>query len=1471
MSQPLNHWSWYLNLISYFASGVSVFLVTPALAQSNIVPDNSLGAENSRIITNQAIDGLSVDIVDGGAVRGSHLFHSFIEFNIEQGQGVYFDNRIGIENIFSRVTGANSSAIDGTLGVLGDANLFLLNPNGIIFGPNSRLDVGGSFFASTADSVLFDEYEFSAINPTAPPLLTISRPVGLQVGQSPGEIVVRSQPVSFTAGNITEVSDAGPLLDTAQVANDAGSPIPNTITGELAENNDVDLYRLLLPAGSSFSASTVGGTDVDTIIFLFDENGLGIIGNDDDVGFQSTLPAQEVTASGEFYLGLSSFNNRPVSAGGDIFPFSDFIPTGPGSVLPLVGYTDNGQESGAYTIFLDVLSSDPDDVGGLQVPVGETLTLLGGDVRLEGGQILAPGADVQLAGLNAAGVVALDANQRIAFPENVARGDVLFEAGATVNVQGDGGGSIAILANTLSLTQASEIIAGITADATGGNVAGDIVINASNLVELLDGTRIEASTFGQGTAGQIMVNTGTFRAQGVSSEVFGRSGGIFNNVEEDAVGDSRGIVVEASNSIQLLDGTGLFSEVGRNAVGNSGGIVLEASESVELLNRAGLDASTAGQGNAGPIEVNTTTFRAQDSTVVSEVESFAVGNSGGIVLEASESVELLDGALLLSNTSGQGNAGPIEVNTTTFRAQGTDSLGISSNVFSEVRSLLAVGNSGGIVLEASESVELLDGAQLAASNSGQGNTGQIVVNTAIFRAQGESSRRRSGIISEIDGFAEGNSGGIVLEASNSVELLDGGRLSTTIRDRGAGTVGSIVVNTTDFRAQGEASNGDNSGIFSFNFTFDEDERSSGRIELVASDSIELLDGAQLITNTLNQGNAGQIVVNTATFRAQGVSSNGDNSGVFSQVESSSVLPERTEGDSEGIILEASESVELLDRAGLATSTSALGNAGEIIISTPNLSLADAAFISAETTGAGNASSIRVESSEAVTLGQNTRLTAETSGAGAPGNIEITAPILTIGQNAELSTTIAADSTNQEGDSDIKLNTSVLDISGELGVFAETNSAAPAGDLSIQPAGNDADLNIQFRDNGFIAARTTATGIGGGIEITAPETINIQGQGRVSVETLGQGDAGRVTLTAPEVTLKEGITIAATTTASGQAGDIFLDVADSLTIDNSAIESSTNPGSSGSGGNIFIGNKIFDQGGEPVILQNTAEIALNNSGRITVNSEGRGQGGNVTTAANQLILNDGSAITATTRSSNGGNLTFTLEDVLVLRNGSTLSATAGIAQAGGDGGNISITGPNSFLIAVPEENSDITANAFEGDGGNINITAQNILGLEFRSEQTPLSDITASSEFGLSGIVTLNTPNLDPAQGLVELPTDLVDRSNQIDQRCLADTGQGQSAFIVTGRGGLPPTPNNVLRSESPGLIDLEIYGNPDTFTQSTDTKTEPTALTPTTNHPAHVEAQSFIINDSGIVELLSQDPQATAQLISYSGVCPSRP
>jgi len=166
--------------------GVGIFF-NPVSAQ--IIPDATLGSEGSRFI-----EGVEIDRIEGGAARGVNLFHSFTEFNVLDGQQVYFANPGGIENILSRVTGGNGSDIFGTLGVLGNANLFLVNPNGIVFGPNARLDVAGSFVASTGNGFNFsDGSSFSATNPEAPPLLTINVTPGLQYGASQPQAEIVNQ------------------------------------------------------------------------------------------------------------------------------------------------------------------------------------------------------------------------------------------------------------------------------------------------------------------------------------------------------------------------------------------------------------------------------------------------------------------------------------------------------------------------------------------------------------------------------------------------------------------------------------------------------------------------------------------------------------------------------------------------------------------------------------------------------------------------------------------------------------------------------------------------------------------------------------------------------------------------------------------------------------------------------------------------------------------------------------------------------------------------------------------------------------------------------------------------------------------------------------------------------------------------------------------------------------------------------
>ncbi|MDY7015555.1 MAG: filamentous hemagglutinin N-terminal domain-containing protein, partial [Cyanobacteriota bacterium] len=149
--------------------GLSFLNSSPRTA-AQLIPDNTLGTENS-VVT--PLDLLN-DRIDGGASRGINLFHSFLEFNVGNNRSAYFANPTGIENILTRVTGSNISNIFGTLGVLGNANLFLMNPNGIYFGPNARLDVSGSFLATTADGIqLGNRGYFSATNPQGSQLLSV--------------------------------------------------------------------------------------------------------------------------------------------------------------------------------------------------------------------------------------------------------------------------------------------------------------------------------------------------------------------------------------------------------------------------------------------------------------------------------------------------------------------------------------------------------------------------------------------------------------------------------------------------------------------------------------------------------------------------------------------------------------------------------------------------------------------------------------------------------------------------------------------------------------------------------------------------------------------------------------------------------------------------------------------------------------------------------------------------------------------------------------------------------------------------------------------------------------------------------------------------------------------------------------------------------------------------------------------------
>ncbi|MFM1842387.1 MAG: hypothetical protein RLZZ490_1123, partial [Cyanobacteriota bacterium] len=402
--------------------------------------------------------------------------------------------------------------------------------------------------------------------------------------------------------------------------------------------------------------------------------------------------------------------------------------------------------------------------------------------------------------------------------------------------------------------------------------------------------------------------------------------------------------------------------------------------------------------------------------------------------------------------------------------------------------------------------------------------------------------------------------------------------------------------------------------------------------------------------------------------------------------------------------------------------------------------------------------------------------------------------LTLGDNAQLSATATATATNTEGGGSINLNANTLNIAGQLGIFAETNSVTQAGNLVITPHTSN-NLAINFRNNGFISASTTSAGDGGNITVQAPNTLQLDGQGKVSVTTSGSGNAGTIAMEAQDVTLKNGVEISASTTgdgqggqitvngdrldiqsgsqirtstsSAGQAGSINIQLTDALTIDGpgSGIFADGEPQATGDSGNIFI---------DPPL------VSLTNGAQISANNQGSGVGGNITLFAGDLVL-DNAGFFAQTASNQGGNITLAIADQLIFLGNGQISATAGTAQAGGDGGNITIQANQIFGDLYG--NNQISANAFTGNGGNINLAANYLFGFAVGDAPFPTSTITASSDFGFDGNIILNIPDLNPLRGVDRLPEQTVNVTLQ--RGCEAGRSQGQAAFYEIGKGGIP--------------------------------------------------------------------------------------
>lgn len=1374
------------------------FSANAALAQ--ITPDATLGEESSVLAPNVNIRGLPADQINGGAVRGTNLFHSFQEFNVGDGQRVYFANPTGIENILSRVTGNNLSNILGTLGVDGGANLFLLNPNGIIFGAGAQLDISGSFVASTANSVVFDNgYPFSATNLEAPPLLTVSVPLGVQYGANQPRTAISNTGTLAVGQNFTLNAGNLDLQGLVQAGKDLTLEAQDTV-----KIRDTVTLPFIAAAGNQLLVQGNGRVD----IFALNHANSGFFSGGDMVlrSPNSVMGDAHYTTGGNFRIeqldgslgNLSSPDDPVIRATGNVS-----FDTYQGASLHI--FAGGSVNLGRVTI----TGADATNFVNETVPLSQTLPDGTNTVTINGST--RPTLDIRAGTLAVGTPVNVCVGCPLFQPTNFIFPNTPLTADITINqIVINRPGGLVFLTNQYQPNpalagniQASRIL--VNDDGGGffgrfnGN-GGDVVIDSRGNITLPDEGRIQTDS-GTGNAGNVtLIANGSF-LMNPSSQIITSTSGQGNAGNVTIKVDGNVTLLGTKNPRNSSDGTAIFTSVGSGGVGNGGDIYIEAG-SLSLIDVAQMLAQVrgGGQGNAGNVIINV-----RDDVLLSGAESNgqystsiftsigegSTGNGGNINIQA--------GTLTLTNlgfldagfySQGQGKAGNITLNVRdTITVAGFNAISGSPSGVSVATYKGANGQAGQLLINTNK-LTVADGAYLDASTYNSSNGGDITVNAKVVELIG------GGQILALP-YAQGNGGNVTLNVSDRLTISG---YDPTFIDRFLQFGSDVVTNQSNI-----------SGVFTGYGLFGvlstilnipvESTGNAGNIFIKGPREVNI-DGGELFTGGFNTGNAGTLSI-TQTG-----------------------------------------SVRLTNNASISTSTFGTGNAGTLLIETGNLSVQNQSLIISSTFGNGDAGDLTIRANDSVEVTSGSGITSQTNGSGNAADLTIETRKLSI-RNGLISsgagTRFTADGTNlifspsngRSGNLTVKASESV-DIGGEPGtfiggLFTSTSSFGQGGDLFVETG------RLTIQDGGRIEAGTFGTGLGGTVTVNASESIELIGTSADGMFASGisaysrppldfdanlwQGNAnsGSVNLTTNQLIIRDGAEVTTAvegTSQTGNAGDIQVQA-----------------------------NFLW----------------LTNGGRITTRSDGVSNAGDINLNVRGNLRSSGGTISATSTQLGGGDIKITADDIRL--DTSSLISTS-VKESTGGGGNIRIN--SKVFLAI--EDSDILANAEAGPGGDIFINSEAFLADIFsrrlaepvgrnpgdfdRFRSNDRVDISADSKAGQSGTVTY--PDIEQIRGVPALPSDLVDPEGLIDRRCTPNSRARGSSFTVTGRGGLPPNPNDPLMNDEVwvdwiSLEDRKENGN----RGATDAK-------PTDANPQQlVEAQGWVMNDKGQVVLTAQVPTVT--------------
>ncbi|MBW4611622.1 MAG: filamentous hemagglutinin N-terminal domain-containing protein [Hassallia sp. WJT32-NPBG1] len=814
----------------------------------------------------------------------------------------------------------------------------------------------------------------------------------------------------------------------------------------------------------------------------------------------------------------------------------------------------------------------------------------------------------------------------------------------------------------------------------------------------------------------------------------------------------------------------------------------------------------------------------QQSRIVNNVHGGAAGNSGNINITA-QSLWMTDNAVLNTTTSGLGAAGNVIINTKDFvKFDGQNTA---------VQTYVETGGTGkgGDIRITTPTLELTNGGNLYAATQGQGDAGNVIINAAGGRVWFDEVSSAS---TNVENQSTGKGGDIRINTP-TLELTNGGQLRADTD--GIGDAGNVIINADTIHFDGRTSTGEASGIFSRVLS---QGRGKGGGISITTGSLSVTNGAGLFADIKGVGDGGSIIIDARDFV---FFTNGSNLDTATQAQ----------GDAGNVIINAGERVwfDEVSYASTNVENQSTGKGGDIRITTPTLSLTNGGQLRADTNGIGDAGNVIINADTIHFDGRTS--TGEASG--------IFSRVLSQGRGKG---------------GDISITTGSLSVTNGAGLFADIDGVGDGGSIIIDARDfvsfDGVSSNSRFAAGVFTQVNQQGRGNGANVRVTTG-SLSLSNQAELITGTDGDGDAGNVIVNANQgVSLDSGSRIItnANPNSTRKGGDVFITTKDFSLANDAIVNAGTSSGQDvgGRSGDITINttNTLRILNGAELVAgtasrPNAGNITINSkvltidAGKIAVNSLETGEAGNIKIFSDNLTLKNQAQISAETFNSQGGNIEINLKDILLLRQNSRISTNAGTQRAGGDGGNITINAPNGFIVAVPQENSDITANAVRGSGGRVDITASGIFGIEPRPRPTEQSDITASSELGVQGTIDINTLNVDPNRGLLQLPTGLVNTPGLASSNCNAFIGKKRSEFTVTGRGGLPPSPDDFLSGDVV-WTDNRLSNT----TQQQHRAEKPTTKPAKAKTLEIIPATGWVINDKGEVTLISSATSASSSV-----------